>query len=707
MSAGDYLGGAFFLLVTYGAVFAATEVLVRRRLAGLRGVTRTLAWAVLATAGLIGVHLLPALVGGLSRETALVCALALFVAVTGLLAPVPAAPHPPRPTAPPSTALERALAAGAIVACGVWLLLAMADHLTTPSPGFDALSAYMPTVATWIDRGSIWEIADWVPNAFFGAGPGNGSLIVLSATLPWSNDFLSHLAMYPYVVLVAIALYALARELGAPGATAVLLALMVTAVPVVVQPGLTRGLLDPLMYSMLAIGVVFLIRHDRSEARADLILAGLALGICFGTKFYGYTVVAAIAAIWVVARLIRGSTLTRVARELAVLGGLILAAGGVWMVRNWVETGNPLLPLTIDPLGFTLFEAPADPQRSFFGFTIADYLAEPEVWRDTLAHQFRIAAAAPLVVLAATTVGAMAMLIRRRGAASPQTGDGVAVAVLVAVVVAAALYAITPYTGVGAKGDPSSAAVNVRYGVPAMILAVGVAGWLAARLPERWRLALGALAVLAAIDALRVGNVTTTTAVYVAFAVGAVVAVVWLRRGVRLPRLPSPSTRALAIAVVALVAIAVPAGQLLQDRFNRDRYVGEDPALDEIIRASDFRYDRAGTGFRIGLAGHWALGGAIPTYPSFGTRLQNDVTYLGPVDDGLLLAPAKRREFRTAMREARPDALVIGTDYNEIAPEGRTPARARELERWARDAGFVEVRTASERFVLMRRDGAS
>jgi hypothetical protein len=297
----------------------------------------------------------------------------------------------------------------------------------------------MPTVATWIDQGSIWGIADWVPNAFFGAGPGNGSVIVLSATLPWSNDFLGHLAMYPYVVLVAVALYALARELGAPGPTAVLLALMVTAVPVVVQPGLTRGLLDPLMYSMLAIGVVFLIRHDRSAARADLVLAGLALGICFGTKFYGYTVVAAVLAIWVVARLIRGIGAGRVLRELTGLGALILAAGGIWMLRNWVETGNPLLPLTIEPLGITLFEAPADPQRRLFGFTIADYIGDLSVWTDTLAHQFRIAAGAPLVVLTATTLAAAGLLFSRRRGLRREPTDAVALATLAAVAAAAVL----------------------------------------------------------------------------------------------------------------------------------------------------------------------------------------------------------------------------------------------------------------------------
>jgi hypothetical protein len=707
MSASDYLAGALFLLVTYGAVFAATELVVRRRLAGLAGVIRALAWAVLATAGLLAVHLLPAAVGGLSRATAAAGALALLAAVAGWVAPAPAEAQPSRPQPPPTGRLERALAAGGIAACSLWLVLALADHLTTASPGFDALSAYMPTVATWIDQGSIWGIADWVPNAFFGAGPGNGSVIVLSATLPWSNDFLGHLAMYPYVVLVAVALYALARELGAPGPTAVLLALMVTAVPVVVQPGLTRGLLDPLMYSMLAIGVVFLIRHDRSAARADLVLAGLALGICFGTKFYGYTVVAAVLAIWVVARLIRGIGAGRVLRELAGLGALILAAGGIWMLRNWVETGNPLLPLTIEPLGITLFEAPADPQRRLFGFTIADYIGDLSVWTDTLAHQFRIAAGSPLVVLTATTLAAAGLLFSRRRGLRREPTDAVALATLAAVAAAAVLYAITPYTAVGAEGDPSAAAVNVRYGVPAMILAVAVAGWLATRLPERWRIALGIVALLATVDALRVGNVTSTGAVYVAIAAGAVAAVLWWQRGNGVPRLPRVAPRPLVVGGSVVLALAVVAGHAVQRSFNEDRYVGEDPAIDEVIRASDTRYERTEGGFTVGIGGHWALGGAIPTYPTFGTRLENDVSYLGPVDDGLLLAPVNGREFRAALRDVDPDALVLGVDYNEIAPEGRTPARPRELERWAREAGFVPVPTASDRFVLMRRGEAS
>ena len=85
MSAGDYYAGAFFLLATWGAVFAATEILVRRQLGHLSGATRATAWGIIATAGILITTLLPAALTILSRETALVAAVLLLIAVAALV----------------------------------------------------------------------------------------------------------------------------------------------------------------------------------------------------------------------------------------------------------------------------------------------------------------------------------------------------------------------------------------------------------------------------------------------------------------------------------------------------------------------------------------------------------------------------------------------------------------------------------------------
>ena len=403
----------------------------------------------------------------------------------------------------------------------IWLLAAFAENATEAPIGFDAVSAYMPTAARWLQQGSIWQIADWVPGSFYGSGPGNGSVLVLSAMLPFDNDFLARLAIYPYVVLTVIALHALARECGAPAPLATLIALMTGAAPVIVQPALVNSLLDPVMYAALAAGLLFLVRHHKHGSRSDLALAGLALGICFGTKFYGYTTVAAIAVVWAGARLLAGVPRARVARQAAALAAIVLAAGGIWMLRNWVETGNPLMPLKIDPLGITIFDAPPDQQRPFFGQTLASYFDQPSVWIDTLAHQFRIAIGLPLIVVAAGVVAAAIALLRRGRRAWSGTA-GIAAAAIAAALLLALIYAITPYTAPGLDG-PDAAAINVRYGIPAMIAAVPALAWLAGRLGPRLQVAAAVVALAATIDALRVGTTTRRRRVYASFAAAALI----------------------------------------------------------------------------------------------------------------------------------------------------------------------------------------
>ena len=94
-------GGAFFLCATCGSRVRADRA--RSSGAGsasLEGAIRALAWAVIATAGLIGVHLLPAVFGGLSRETVAACALALVAVVAGFVTPQD--PAPAAAAAPPA-----------------------------------------------------------------------------------------------------------------------------------------------------------------------------------------------------------------------------------------------------------------------------------------------------------------------------------------------------------------------------------------------------------------------------------------------------------------------------------------------------------------------------------------------------------------------------------------------------------------------------
>src|SRR5215210_1791921 len=85
MPLADYLIGLAFLVGTLGAVGVAAALVARRRLPSLRGAPRALAYLLLASAGVLAVHLLPGALGLLSRESVL--AAALLACLATLLVP--------------------------------------------------------------------------------------------------------------------------------------------------------------------------------------------------------------------------------------------------------------------------------------------------------------------------------------------------------------------------------------------------------------------------------------------------------------------------------------------------------------------------------------------------------------------------------------------------------------------------------------------
>ena len=698
MPAGDYWVGLAFFAVTFGGCLGGAWLIVARRLPDLVGSVRWLAWGLLVTGALLVAHLLPAALTVLSRETAALAAVALFGGAW-LLPRADGAPIPYPAPARPAAQLDRGLALFGVLAFAIWVGLVALKQLYAEPLGFDAVNAYLPTAANWLQAGSIWGLEDWIPGFFFGAAPGNGTAILLAATLPWDNDFVTHFAIYPFVAMTALAVYGVAREATAPAPAAALIGVMVTAIPVVVFPALRDALLDPVLYATFAAGLLFLLRHRRTGRTSDLLLAGLGLGIAFGTKFYGFTAVPIVIVVWIGARLWAGARVATLARQAALLLAPIVIFGGLWVARNWIATGNPAYPVEVSVLGVELFDAPADPLRDRLGATLADYFDEPSIWSNELREQFRVAAGLPLALLAVSVAVAFAFLVRRRGLREDDESDGPALAGVVLVALLALAYALTPYSATGSPGDPFLAAANVRYGIPALIAAGAVAGWLVGRLGARVLTASCALAVIGVFVALRVGVLTPRSTVYAAFALAAVVlGAAWLVRNRLRLDLPFPSRRVVVGGVaVVLLGLAV-FGSRAQRTYNETRYAGQDEVLSALAETGELR---------VGLAGNWTSEEPGPVYPAFGQRLQNEVRFAGVTRSGLLSRAGTREEFLAALRAGSFDALVIGLE--PPTPEDPEALRARpagepaELA-WARSAGFEET-MRSDRFALLVADG--
>jgi dolichyl-phosphate-mannose-protein mannosyltransferase len=670
-----FVGGLALLLVTLGAVLGAAALIVRRRLPRLSGVSMVLGWALISTAGVIGVHLIPGIFGLLSRFTVpLVALIALGLAA---LAPAArAAAHDDEPAAAgaqPHWSWVLAIG-GLAVFCAYAIARVKATGALAPSDT-DALSFHLPSVVQWIQTGTLWTITDYLPQQAHGAYPNNGDAVLLALALPFHSDLLVRWAMLPYLALVTLGTYGIARELRAPLPTALLSAVALTAVPAVVYPALFNVQTDTLMLATFAAGIYFLLRHRRTESRADLVLAGLGLGIAFGTKWYGVSTVAGVIVVWAAAWLLCGRGFARVARETLLLTALVLAAGGFWLLRNLVQTGNPLFPLKVAPLGVTIFDAPRDVLRQLAGFRIADYLGAPHILGHYVAPALwrTLGLSTVLLVVAALAIGAVAAirLLRRRAAAD----DGTLAALAASVLVLAALYVITPYTALGAHNQPLQVDANTRYLIPAIVPAAGLAA-AAATFLNRWRWLIE-LALFAGI----VESVRRAFGLHVSGTVAIVGLLVVLAASVATsawrPRRPAVAVGGVIVAIVALAIVQ-------RHRFDDRRY-RSDQAVAWIV-------EHAASGHRIGLAGSWS-NYLSPILPAFGPRFANTVTYVGPTIRHMLQQYGSEQQFLAALRRGRYDLLVVG--------RGASPPQRAPEESWAIAAGY-RLLAQSPRLTLLR-----
>ncbi|HWC26507.1 MAG TPA: glycosyltransferase family 39 protein [Solirubrobacteraceae bacterium] len=675
----DYLVGAALFSAMLLAVVAATALVVRRRLRHLDALELALASVVVGTAILIGVHLVPLMLGVLARGTVLLAA-ALAVGLAALVRPAaPADPrhappdlHPPPPRGAPSGPVSWGLAA---LAGGFAAAAALADlgrWAGDELVGVDPLTFHLPNVARWIQHGSLWQIDQFVPLLAHGYYPNNGDVVLLGTVLPWHNDFLVRLPITFFLVALAVTVFAVARELRAPHAAAVLAAAAIVSLPVVGLATIPRALPDSLMWATYACGVLFVLRHARSGRRSDLVLAGVALGIACGTKWYGVSSVPVLLAVWIVARLVAvrgghvGGGVPAVLRDGALAGGLALLGTLVWLVRNLARSGNPLFPLDVELLGVSIFDAPPDVIRDQAGFAIADYAGEPEVLRQLAGEIVEGLGIAPIVC--AVGLVAAIVLARRRGRApEPRV-----LAMAAGAIVLALLYAVTPATALGLRGDPSLANSNTRYALPALLLAAPVLAWAAGRLPRAAALALeAALAAGALLGAYRgyevrgIGDIALAAAGLAALAAAG--ALLWRLRDRRV---------VVAGAAIAAALVGLAGGNRMQDRINDGRYRNIDPGVDAMLEA-------APRGARIALAADWTVAGLSPIWPAFGTRIDNEVEFMGRFVDGFLTPWDDAASFQAALRRGDYDVLVVG--------RGFYPPEATPEQRWAIAAGWRTI----------------
>jgi hypothetical protein len=668
MPLSDYLVGLGFLGLTLVAAALAATFVVRRRLQHLDVTLSALAWGLVATAAVVFSHLVPLALGVLSRWTVL--AAALLTAAGAARLPRKAAPGPPDalPVAAPSPPAARWVAAILWLVVAGWIVAWLRPRATTPIDGTDMLTFDLPIMGTWVQDGTVWQVVDFQPLQPHGAYPHNGDLVLLSTVLPWKSDVLIRFALVPFLVMLAAATYALARELGATAAAALGVGAVAVTLPVVLSTTLYQGVPDAVLWATFSTGALFLVRSRRTGMRADLVLAGLGLGLAFGTKWYGPPAVAVVLAVWGASLLLDRRALRAVARESAIVLAIIAVAGGFWLVRNAIEYGSPLFPSPLAPLGF---DTPDDPLREQLDHKVAEYLTDGAVVGDYVWPAFRERFGAGGLFVPLALLAGLVALARR-----PNDTVNAPVAVVAASTLIVVVYALLPYSALGPEGSPINMGANTRYALPGLFLAIaGLAALVArGRIGEAVVLTLAAVSVL---DGLRRPPLDPGGGRILLW--GALIALVaaasralWRRRET-LRSWPRPAV--VAAALVLLVGVA-GGGYRAQQSFHEKRY-RDDPTFSWIA-------ENAPSGRRVATAGRWSLVGPPPTWPMYGPRIRNEVRHLARTSEGQTLAYDEYGDWRRAV--AAFDLVLMG----------RWPSR--EVG-WAERAGFKPV-AQSPRFTL-------
>jgi len=676
MGLGTYLAGVVWSVLTIGPVAIAAWLVLRSRFAHLEGAERVLAYGLLLTTGLIVAMLVPGALGILSRGTATVASL-MILAAAARLAPggraVPARIDRLRSIAGDGR-LVRVIVAVTLFAVATYLAAFFFDRFDRPVTQVDALSYGLPTVARWIQTGTVWPVPHFVPLWGFGNYPQHGELLQLAVVLPWHGTQLVRLLGIAYLLLAGVATYGLATELGGPRLAAASWAAGSIVIPATFLPAAQWAKTDVILLAGFTTGVVFLARHARTGSVGDLVLAALGFGLSFGTKWYGVSYAPLLLVGWAAVRLYARDGRRRVGLDFVLVGGATVVTGGFWLVRNLVESSNPFFPVKVSVLGATLFDAPPDYNRSHFGFSLLHYATAPHAWSKyilpTMRHSFALMGA--LAALALVVAVAMRAI---RGA---KEVPGRVLAVALGGIAVWIAYAATPYTAQGPSGKPLLVVANVRYASPALALGAAVGAWLTGR-SRRFAPALLALVAVATVESVRqiapVGIAPELHAIAAGRRLAPAALVVLLAIAAYAVVRRRTLSQARPVALAAGAAAVVAAGYLQAHRFFQADSYDVDPPLGWVDA-------NAPTGHRIGIAGPAVVRKVTPTLPLAGPRLGNHVQWMGPVVRGFLHDLPGRAAFDGELDRERYDIVYV------FRPGPGKPAPA---DSWAAARGLRPV----------------
>jgi hypothetical protein len=588
-------------------------------------------------------------------------------------------------------------------------------RLGTGMTGFDSTWYHGPFAAGFYQSGNTIDLHLIAPQFLAWFYPANSEVVHAIGMLAFSRDLLSPLLNLGWLVGCLLACWCVGRPFGVAPWSLALGAIALSVPALGDQAGEARNDIVGIFFLLSAVAIALTaaagpggirrpgrlaVRSANSPgegaageedggglATGALLLVGLAIGLAAGTKL-NFLLPAAVLVLGLTAQAPRG----RRWMTLLCSGGMALAGGGYWYLRNLIHSGNPLP--WIHHLGPIDLPSPEQALGGREAHSVLSYLTNGSVWSDWFIPGLHGALWIVWPVIAAAALAGLLLalvpfLFSRTSASPPRwwaenssqggvfgpstsRGDGsgavagvLAVAGLVGLA-AAVSWLVSPTSASGPSGMPRGFESGLRYLAPALILGLALLPTVppfrafAARLASLGP-AFGERPVPASsrpVDGpVPAADAATSERLHLPpLSVGD------RRRSVEEDRLPRRWVAGIAAGVVVL---GVVVGYPVERHYLQNRY--RDPSFTTPGLDAAFAWARNISGARIATT-------STRQYPLFGTDLSNHVAYIGiERPHGGFEAARNCRQFRRLINEGEYDYVVASRDRIEAGKPAFPP----------------------------------
>ncbi len=185
--------------------------------------------------------------------------------------------------------------------------------------------------------------------------PANGDLWFTWLITTFGSDHPARVGQVPFLGLAGLSAFGIATRLGAGRNSAMIASCwFVSLVPLLLftfEPNV-----DTIFVANYLAAVYFLLRSLTGlSGPSGPLLAGLAAGLALGTKPVGLVFVAPLLLLALIGLWLSSGPRREVLKASALLTLGTILTSAFWYLRNTLITGNPLYPLHVTLLGFTVF----------------------------------------------------------------------------------------------------------------------------------------------------------------------------------------------------------------------------------------------------------------------------------------------------------------------------------------------------------------